>query len=154
MRAPWYTRDVDELHMLDEARQKTRLTNTCTRCLSANMKATVCALSPSQDPYRSQIEGMLSTHVLPTFASAHGHLRAKAAWLAKEFAGVHFSDGRGKGALFNALLQAVIHSLSDRCVYAGAVNIVNARWLHLIRVYASGWSCVIIVTTQKHVQVL
>jgi hypothetical protein len=80
------------------------------------MKATVCALSPSQDPYRSQIEGMLSTHVLPTFASAHGHLRAKAAWLAKEFAGVHFSDGRGKGALFNALLQAVIHSLSDRCV--------------------------------------
>jgi hypothetical protein len=56
-------------------------------------------------------------HVLPLFQSPHGHLRAKAAWLAKEFANIEFSNGgAGSGPLFNALLQAVIHSLSDRWV--------------------------------------
>jgi hypothetical protein len=67
-----------------------------------------------QDPYRSQLEAMLSTHVLPNFTSAHGHLRAKAAWLAKEFADISFNEGgEGSGPLFNALLQAVINSLHD-----------------------------------------
>jgi hypothetical protein len=68
-----------------------------------------------KDPYRSQLESLLSAHVLPLFQSPHGHLRAKAAWLAKEFADIEFSDGEsGSGPLFNALLQAVINSLNDR----------------------------------------
>lgn len=66
-----------------------------------------------QDPYRSQLESLLSAHVLPLFQSPHGHLRAKAAWLAKEFADIEFSDGE-PGPLFNALLQAVINGLNDR----------------------------------------
>jgi hypothetical protein len=67
-----------------------------------------------QDPYRSQLESLLSAHVLPLFQSPHGHLRAKAAWLAKEFADIEFSEGgTGTGALFNALLQAVINGLND-----------------------------------------
>jgi hypothetical protein len=71
----------------------------------------------TQDPYRGQLEGLLSQHVAPLFASPHGHLRAKAAWLAKEFADVEFgAGGAGSGPLFNALLQAVINSLSDGCV--------------------------------------
>jgi hypothetical protein len=67
-----------------------------------------------QDPYRSQLESLLSAQVLPLFHSPHGHLRAKAAWLAKEFADIEFSEGgSGTGALFNALLQAVINGLND-----------------------------------------
>jgi len=74
-------------------------------------------LAAPQDPYRSQLEALLSAHVLPLFHSPHGHLRAKAAWLAKEFADIEFSEGgTGGGPLFNALLQAVINSLNDRCV--------------------------------------
>lgn len=73
-----------------------------------------------QDPYRSQLEALLSSHVLPTFASPHGHLRAKAAWLAKEFADIQFSEGgSGAGPLFNTLLQQVINSLHDRWAPAG-----------------------------------
>lgn len=34
-----------------------------------------------QEPYKKQLEGMLMTHVAPLFASPHGHLRAKAAWV-------------------------------------------------------------------------
>jgi hypothetical protein len=76
-------------------------------------------VSALQDPYRSQLESLLSSQVLPLFQSPHGHLRAKAAWLAKEFADIHFSDGKmGSGPLFNALLQAVINGLNDRCVWS------------------------------------
>jgi hypothetical protein len=69
-----------------------------------------------QDPYRSQLEALLSAHVLPAFGSPYGHLRAKAAWLAKEFADISFSEGgSGAGPLFNTLLQQVINCLHDRC---------------------------------------
>jgi hypothetical protein len=68
-----------------------------------------------QDPYRSQLEALLSAHVLPAFGSPYGHLRAKAAWLAKEFADISFSEGgSGAGPLFNTLLQQVINCLHDR----------------------------------------
>eukprot|EP00879_Flechtneria_rotunda_P022091 GHRR01023309.1.p1 GENE.GHRR01023309.1~~GHRR01023309.1.p1 ORF type:complete len:1020 (+),score=395.54 GHRR01023309.1:417-3476(+) len=68
----------------------------------------------ARDPYRSQLEALLQAHVLPAFASAHGHLRAKAAWLAKEFANIQFSEGgEGRGPVFNQLMQAVISSLHD-----------------------------------------
>jgi hypothetical protein len=77
---------------------------------------TPCAL---QDPYRSQLESLLSSQVLPLFQSPHGHLRAKAAWLAKEFADVH----SGSGPLFNALLQAVINGLNDRWAVEGFVTL-------------------------------
>uniref|UniRef100_A0A383WBL3 Importin N-terminal domain-containing protein n=1 Tax=Tetradesmus obliquus TaxID=3088 RepID=A0A383WBL3_TETOB len=74
--------------------------------LSSTLKA--------RDPYRSQLEALLSAHVLPAFGSQSGHLRAKAAWLAKEFADISFSEGgSGAGPLFNTLLQQVINCLHD-----------------------------------------
>jgi hypothetical protein len=80
---------------------------------------TVPCSIPSQDPYRSQLEALLSAHVLPAFGSPYGHLRAKAAWLAKEFADASFSEGgSGGGPLFNTLLQQVINCLHDGCVGA------------------------------------
>jgi hypothetical protein len=74
-------------------------------------------LAALQDPYRSQLEALLSAHVLPAFSSPWGHLRAKAAWLAKEFADISFSEGgSGAGPLFNTLLQQVINCLHDKWV--------------------------------------
>eukprot|EP00878_Enallax_costatus_P046967 GHUV01057304.1.p1 GENE.GHUV01057304.1~~GHUV01057304.1.p1 ORF type:complete len:796 (+),score=306.27 GHUV01057304.1:175-2562(+) len=68
----------------------------------------------TREPYRSQLEAMLAAHVLPTFNSQHGHLRAKACWLAKEFADIQFSEGgSGAGPLFDTMLQAVINALHD-----------------------------------------
>lgn len=58
---------------------------------------------------------MLAAHVLPTFNSQYGHLRAKACWLAKEFADVQSNEGlSGSGPLFNTMLQTVINALHDR----------------------------------------
>lgn len=79
------------------------------------LESPVYMLSAVQEPYRSQLEAMLAAHVLPTFHSQHGHLRAKACWLAKEFADIQFSEGgAGAGPLFSTLLQAVINALHDR----------------------------------------
>ncbi len=64
---------------------------------------------------------MLVQYVLPTFALPAGHLRAKAAWVAGQFADVRFRERlgagallpRGAGATFQALFQSVLGLLRD-----------------------------------------
>ena len=73
--------------------------------------------------------------MLPLFSSPHGHLRAKAAWLAKEFADISFREGgSGSGPLFNALLQAAINSLNDRCGWHVCVKGASRCSWHLLHI--------------------
>jgi hypothetical protein len=66
-----------------------------------------------ENRYKTQLEPMLQQHVVPLFASPHGHLRSKGCWLAGLYADTVFTEGQGRGATFTALLTCVIHSLSD-----------------------------------------
>ena len=60
-------------------------------------------------PYNAHLEAMLVSTVLPQFASPHGHLRAKAVWLAGQYANISFTDA----AHFRALLERVLAALND-----------------------------------------
>lgn len=64
-------------------------------------------------PYSGQLEPMLVQHVVPLFESPHGHLRAKACWLAGHYADIEFQDGQGQGPTFAALLQRVVAAIAD-----------------------------------------
>ena len=44
-----------------------------------------------QEPYCSQLEAMIVAHVIPAFRSPHGHLRAKACWVAGEYASIRWA---------------------------------------------------------------
>ena len=74
-----------------------------------------------QEPYKQQLEPMLVRYVLPTFGSPAGHLRAKAAWVAGQFADIRFCERPGEGALlprgagatFQGLFQSVLGLLRD-----------------------------------------
>lgn len=69
-----------------------------------------------KSPYREQVEAMLLTFVAPCFESAHGHLRAKACWVAKEFSDFTFSGGEGesgRGPQFCGLFERVMRALAD-----------------------------------------
>lgn len=61
------------------------------------------------EPYKSQLENMLVTHVYPEFTSPAGHLRAKAAWVAGQYADIQFSDQRH----FTTALHCVVAALTD-----------------------------------------
>jgi hypothetical protein len=63
-------------------------------------------------PYNGQLEPMLLQHVVPLFESPHGHLRAKACWLAGHYADIQFQDGQGQGPTFTALLQRVVAAIA------------------------------------------
>uniref|UniRef100_A0A1D2AD30 Importin N-terminal domain-containing protein n=1 Tax=Auxenochlorella protothecoides TaxID=3075 RepID=A0A1D2AD30_AUXPR len=63
--------------------------------------------------YAASLEPMLLQHVVPLFDSPHGHLRAKACWLAGAFADISFQDGQGKGPTFTALLHRCVRSIAD-----------------------------------------
>ena len=78
-------------------------------------------LPPLQDkkPYSGQLEPMLLQHVVPLFESPHGHLRAKACWLAGHYADIQFQDGQGRGPTFAALLQRVVAAIGGGCRPAG-----------------------------------
>jgi hypothetical protein len=68
-----------------------------------------------QSPYKEQLEVMLLQYVVPCFSSPHGHLRAKAAWVVKEFCDIDFkAGGKGQGATFQQLMGATINCLQDR----------------------------------------
>ena len=70
----------------------------------------------SKAPYNCNVETMLTQFVMPCFDSPHGHLRAKACWVAKEFCDFEFSDGggeSGRGALFCRLFERVMRGLAD-----------------------------------------
>ncbi|GMH22887.1 hypothetical protein Nepgr_024730 [Nepenthes gracilis] len=60
-------------------------------------------------PYKSELEHMLVQHVFPEFTSPVGHLRAKAAWVAGQYAHINFSDQNN----FRKALHSVIAGLRD-----------------------------------------
>ncbi|CAM6037581.1 unnamed protein product [Sphagnum compactum] len=61
------------------------------------------------EPYKSQLEHMLVQHVYPEFSSHVGHLRAKAAWVAGQYADITFTDQRN----FTSALHRVVAALTD-----------------------------------------
>ncbi|PPD87278.1 hypothetical protein GOBAR_DD15763 [Gossypium barbadense] len=61
------------------------------------------------EPYKSELEHMLMQHVFPEFRSPVGHLRAKAAWVAGQYAHVNFSDKNN----FLQALHSVVSGLRD-----------------------------------------
>lgn len=63
--------------------------------------------------YKASIEPLMTVYVLPCFQSPQGHLRAKACWVAGQFADLKFAEGRGKGATFNRMLEGVVNCLRD-----------------------------------------
>ena len=56
---------------------------------------------------------MLVEYVEPAFQSPHGHLRAKACWVAGTYADIQFEGGAGKGRTFQLLMRHVIQGLQD-----------------------------------------
>ncbi|XP_010469688.1 PREDICTED: importin beta-like SAD2 [Camelina sativa] len=61
------------------------------------------------DPYKSELERMLVQHIFPEFSSPVGHLRAKAAWVAGQYAHINFSDQNN----FRKALHSVVSGLRD-----------------------------------------
>ena len=61
------------------------------------------------DGYKEQLEPMLVQHVLPSFQSQHGHVRAKAAWCAGVYAEIEFANPQN----FMNLFAAVVNCLKD-----------------------------------------
>ena len=66
-----------------------------------------------QAPYKTQLEPMLQQYVLPCFDAPAGHVRAKACWVAQQYADVKFAEGRGRGATFRQLFQKTLERLND-----------------------------------------
>ncbi|VFQ64844.1 unnamed protein product [Cuscuta campestris] len=52
----------------------------------------LCDKLKKTEPYKYELERMLVQHVFPEFSSPAGHLRAKAAWVAGQYAHIDFSD--------------------------------------------------------------
>ncbi|XP_057960269.1 importin beta-like SAD2 [Malania oleifera] len=69
----------------------------------------LCDKLKQTDPYRSELEHMLVQHVFPEFRSPVGHLRAKAAWVAGQYAHINFSDQNN----FRKALHSVVSGLRD-----------------------------------------
>ncbi|KAJ6956324.1 importin beta-like SAD2 [Populus alba x Populus x berolinensis] len=69
----------------------------------------LCDKLKQTDPYKSELERMLVQHVFPEFSSPVGHLRAKAAWVAGQYAHINFSDQNN----FCKSLHSVVSGLRD-----------------------------------------
>ncbi|KAK8571534.1 hypothetical protein V6N13_047207 [Hibiscus sabdariffa] len=69
----------------------------------------LCDKLKQTEPYKSELEHMLMQHVFPEFRSPVGHLRAKAAWVAGQYAHVNFTD---KNSFLQAL-HSVVSGLRD-----------------------------------------
>ncbi|KAG6785265.1 hypothetical protein POTOM_010995 [Populus tomentosa] len=69
----------------------------------------LCDKLKQTDPYKSELERMLVQHVFPEFSSPVGHLRAKAAWVAGQYAHINFSDQNN----FRKSLHSVVSGLRD-----------------------------------------
>lgn len=91
-----------------------------------------------QEPYKQQLEPMLVRYVLPTFGSPAGHLRAKAAWVAGQFADIRFRERPGEGALlprgagatFQGLFQSVLGLLRDADLPVSCLVTIDMGRLH------------------------
>uniref|UniRef100_A0ACD5UPG2 Uncharacterized protein n=1 Tax=Avena sativa TaxID=4498 RepID=A0ACD5UPG2_AVESA len=70
---------------------------------------TLCDRLKQTDPYKAELERMLVQHVFPEFSSNVGHLRAKAAWVAGQYASINFSDQDN----FRKAMHCVIAGLRD-----------------------------------------
>ncbi|OIV91182.1 hypothetical protein TanjilG_30404 [Lupinus angustifolius] len=70
---------------------------------------TLCDKLKQAEPYKSELERMLVQHVFPEFSSPVGHLRAKAAWVAGQYAHINFSDMNN----FRKALQCVVSGMRD-----------------------------------------
>ncbi|DBB04276.1 hypothetical protein WJX77_005934 [Trebouxia sp. C0004] len=64
-------------------------------------------------PYKNQLEGLLLNNVMPCFDSPYGHLRAKACWVAGQYADIDFREGSGQGQAFSSLFQKVVNAFQD-----------------------------------------
>ncbi|KAM7484745.1 hypothetical protein LguiA_000754 [Lonicera macranthoides] len=69
----------------------------------------LCDKLKQTEPYKSELERMLVQHVFPEFNSPLGHLRAKAAWVAGQYAHINFSDPNN----FRKALQSVVAGMRD-----------------------------------------
>ncbi|KAJ7979108.1 importin beta-like SAD2 [Quillaja saponaria] len=69
----------------------------------------LCDKLKQTEPYKSELERMLVQHVFPEFSSPVGHLRAKAAWVAGQYAHINFSDQNN----FRKALQCVVSGMRD-----------------------------------------
>ncbi|RVW82571.1 Importin beta-like SAD2 [Vitis vinifera] len=69
----------------------------------------LCDKLKQTEPYKSELEHMLVQHVFPEFSSPVGHLRAKAAWVAGQYAHINFSDQNN----FRKALHSVVSGLRD-----------------------------------------
>ncbi|KAJ3697379.1 hypothetical protein LUZ61_001084 [Rhynchospora tenuis] len=69
----------------------------------------LCDKLKQTEPYKSELERMLVQHVFPEFACPVGHLRAKAAWVAGQYAHINFSDPSN----FTKAMHCVISGLRD-----------------------------------------
>ncbi|RDY03360.1 Importin beta-like SAD2 [Mucuna pruriens] len=69
----------------------------------------LCDKLKQTEPYKSELERMLVQHVFPEFSSPVGHLRAKAAWVAGQYAHINFADQNN----FRKALQCVVSRMQD-----------------------------------------
>ncbi|KAI4334803.1 hypothetical protein L6164_013512 [Bauhinia variegata] len=69
----------------------------------------LCDKLKQTDPYKAELERMLVQHVFPEFSSPVGHLRAKAAWVAGQYAHINFSNQDN----FRKALQCVVAGMRD-----------------------------------------
>ncbi|XP_031375636.1 importin beta-like SAD2 isoform X2 [Punica granatum] len=69
----------------------------------------LCDKLKQTEPYKAELERMLVQHVFPEFSSPVGHLRAKAAWVAGQYAHIKFSDANN----FRKALHSVVSGLRD-----------------------------------------
>ncbi|PSS24000.1 Importin beta-like [Actinidia chinensis var. chinensis] len=69
----------------------------------------LCDKLKQTEPYKSELERMLVQHVFPEFNSPMGHLRAKAAWVAGQYAHINFSDPNN----FRKALHSVVGGMRD-----------------------------------------
>ncbi|XP_052207680.1 importin beta-like SAD2 [Diospyros lotus] len=69
----------------------------------------LCDKLKQTEPYKSELERMLVQHVFPEFSSPVGHLRAKAAWVAGQYAHIKFADPNN----FRKALHSVVAGMRD-----------------------------------------
>lgn len=70
-------------------------------------------VSGTQPPYKNELENFLSTHVMKCFESPFAFLRAKACWVTGQYSDIRFTEGFGRGPLFQALLQHALTLMRD-----------------------------------------
>ncbi|XP_020111634.1 importin beta-like SAD2 isoform X2 [Ananas comosus] len=79
------------------------------KCGALHAIGVLSSILKQMEPYKSQLECMLLTHVIPDFMSSVAHLRAKAAWVAGLYADIEFSEQN----YFQMAMNCAISGLCD-----------------------------------------